>query len=58
MELYKIKKKLKPHCHFLALLFDRAAVFNVFIVNSDEVSTVAVYFLELKFIELRIAHAH
>ena len=48
MENYKIKKKMKLHCYFLAGF--GIAVFNVFIV-SDEVLTVAVYFLELKFIE-------
>ena len=53
---------LKLHCHFLALYFDRASacffkiIFDfyfdvVFLIVSDEVSTVAVYFLELKFIE-------
>ena len=53
MENYKIQNfetSLSFSCHFLALHFNRAAGFNVFIV-SDDTSTVAVFIFEFKFTE-------
>ena len=55
MKTYKIQNF---ELNFLALYFDRAAVFNVFII-SDEVLTVAVYFFFGNEIHrLKIANAH